>query len=396
MNITHGGTPMTIQRTFALISILLLTACGGGGGGSAPATPATQTVVKGVASKGLITNGTVNIYALNTDGSKGALLGTGTTDGNGAYSISCGSYSGPVVVEASGSYLDEATGQTKTVPASAPLRAALPSVTGTVSLPVTPLTDLAVRQAGPLTAQSITAANTLISATFKVDIINTMPAAPTTAAFQSNSTTQAQKDYALVLAAVSQQMSTSGSDLATTLTTINSGISSTGMDAQTAATITAAATTFVTTNPNNQTSVTTMTGSTLQTIGAATMKLTVALQGNNAATVKGIQATITLPNGATLRAVADGTLASGVVTARGSAASASIEGKYTAATATDPATVTLGLISSSNLSAGDIIELTIDVAAGATAPSASAYIITASTFAATGGVTVSGASVVLR
>jgi hypothetical protein len=386
---------MTIQRTFVLISILLLTACGGGGGGDSAPAATTPTVIKGVASKGLITNGTVNIYSLNADGSKGALLGTGTTDGSGAYSISCGSYSGAVVVEASGSYLDEATGQTKTVPASAPLRAALPSVTGTVSLPVTPLTDLAVRQAGALTAQSITAANTLISSTFKVDIINTLPAAPTAAAFQASGTTQAQKDYSLILAAVSQQMSTSGSDLATTLSTINSGITSTGLNAETVATITAAATTFVTTNPNNQTSVTTLAGSTLQSIGATTLKLTLVLQGSTAAAVKGIQTGITLPAGVTLLAAADGTISTSEINVTGSAASGLLTGKYASATATAPASIVLGLITTGTLASGDVITINTNLAAGKSTPAVSTYVIS-SKLVGINGTDVSEALLVLR
>jgi hypothetical protein len=388
---------MTIQRTLTLLSILLLTACGGGGGSGGDSAPATATtVIKGVASKGLITDGTVNIFALNSDGSKGAQLGTGTTDASGAYTISCGSYSGPVVVEASGNYLDEATGQTKTVPASAPLRAALPNVSGTVSLPVTPLTDLAVRQAGTaLTAQNIAAANSRISDVFKIDVIATIPAAPTATAFQASTTTQAQKDYSLILAAVSQQMSTNNADLATTLTTINSGISSTGMNAQTAATITAAATTFVTTNLNNQTSVTTMTGSTLQTIGSTTQKLTLALQGNAAATVNGIQATITLPSGASVRAATSGALSAGVITAS-STANALIEGAYKPVTSTTSATVLIGLISARNLSAGDLLVLNVDLAAGTAAPPASTYVITTSTLVAADGTVVNGASLALH
>jgi hypothetical protein len=47
----------------------------------------------------------------------------------------------------------------------------------------------------------------------------------------------------------------------------------------------------------------------------------------------------------------------------------------------------------SNLSAGDLLVLNIDLAAGTTAPLASAFVITSSTFAVTEGVTVSGNTV---
>lgn len=391
---------INIQRVLAIISIFLLAACGGGGGDSTPSvttpiTPTASTVVSGLASKGIIAGGLVKLFALNADGSKGTQLGQDTTKSDGTYSINLGSYTGPVIVEASGTYTDEATGQPKTISAEAPLRAALGSTSGNVTLPVTPLTDLAVRQAGALTPDNITAANTLISSTFKVDIINTIPAAPTSEAFQSTTTTQAQKDYSMILAAVSQQMQTSGSDLATTLTTINSGISSAGMNAQTAATITSAATTFIA-NPNNQTTVTTIAGSTLETIGSTTLKLTLTLQGSSASTVKGIQVAITLPTGASVKADSTKNVLDGVITVTGSATNSSTVGNYTAATATSPATLLIGLMSSTTLSAGDVIILNYDLAAGSSVPAATAFTLSAPKLVATGGVAVSGASLALH
>lgn len=375
---------MNIQRTLAIISLLLLTACGGGGGGSTSA-PATTTI-KGVASKGLITNGTVNIFALNADGTKGTKLGTGTTDEIGNYSISFASYSGPVVVEASGDYLDEATGVTKTVPASAPLRAAIANASGTVSIAVTPLTDLAVRKAGTLTAQKITTANTLLSETFKIDIISTIPAAPTVTVFQSSATTQAQKDYALVLAAVSQHMQTSGSDLTTTLSSLSSGITSTGILPQTFADISSAGATFI-----NQTGITVFAGSILETIGTTNLKLNLALQGSASPTVKAFQATITLPPGATVRADASGEVLTGVLAATGITA-----GKYTAATATSLATLAIDLISSTNLAAGDVMVVSIDLAAGSKITASSDFTLSVGKLVATGGTAVSGASLILH
>lgn len=386
---------MNIQRILLIISLSLLAACGGGGtsgttGGTA--TPAA-TVIKGVASKGVITNGTVTVYALTASGAKGAQLGTGSTDGSGAYSIAIGSYSGPVVVEAHGSYTDEATGLIKTVPAATPLRAALAGASGTVTLPVTPLTELAVQQAGTLTAANISAANSLVSSSFKLDIIATVPVAATAAAFQSGSATQAQKDYALTLAAVSQQMQSSGTDLSTTLSAINSGITSAGLTTQTAAAITGAASTFIA-SPANQTGTTTLAGTTLQSL--TTMKLSVAVQGSAAATVKGVQATIELPAGATVRSDAEGKLLPAIITAIGSAAGSSVDGSYAAATAAHPATVTIGLISTAALSEGRVVELTVDLPPGSTVPSAGAFTITASRLVASGGVTASGASLALQ
>jgi hypothetical protein len=321
----------------------------------------------------------VTVYALKADGSKGAQLGTGSTDANGAYSISIGSYSGPVVVEAYGGYTDEATGKPMTVPVTAPLRAALPTASGSVSLSVTPLTDLAVRQAGTLTAANIGTANTLITNLFKVPEIT--------------STAPTQKDYALTLGAVSQLMQTGGGTLEATLAILNSGISPAGMSAGTVADIKAATTTFIA-SPNNKTGVTSIADTSLQNIGssATSMKLTLVLQGSGAASVRGIQATITLPTGVVLRADANGATSSGVVTAAASAPSGYIESKYTAASAT----VTLGFITDKSMVAGELLTLTADLSAGVSASAAVAFTLSAVKLIDADGKVVSGASLLLQ
>jgi len=365
-----------------------------GAGGSATPVSASPTTIGGVASKGLINNGTVTIFALNADGSKGAQLATGRTDANGAYSISIGSYAGSLIVEVYGSYTDEATGLAKSVPAAAPLRAALGSASGTVTLPVTPLTDLAVRQAGSaLTPQKITAANALISDLFKIDIVNTVPSAPTAGAFQSSTTTQAQKDYALALAAIAQQMS-SGSTLETTLATLNSGLSSTGMSPQTASAFTTAITDFIA-NSNNKTGVTSISETSLQNVGSTSIKLTVVLQGI-AASVNGVQATITLPAGVSLSADSSGKPLTDTIKTTGSAVNGYLDSKYTPAAGAAPGLLTLGLITSKNLVAGDIIIINANLSAGGTAPAASAFALSATHLVDNNGNIVSGASLAIK
>lgn len=113
----------------AALTLSLMTACGGGGGTATGAVPndgnntTTDTTISGQASKGPIT-GQIGVYALKSDGSKGNLLKTGTIV-NGRYAVNIGKYAWPVLLEASGSYTDEATGASLTVSADAPLRAAL-------------------------------------------------------------------------------------------------------------------------------------------------------------------------------------------------------------------------------------------------------------------------------
>ena len=383
---------MKIQRIWAIISMFLLAACGGGGASNG----AAPTVIKGVASKGIIIGGTAKVFALKADGSKDKELGQDITKADGSYSINIGSYTGPVTVEVSGDYTDEATGQPKTVPATAPLRAAHGNASGTVTVAVTPLTDLAVRQAGALTAPNIAASNNRISDAFKVDIIATVPVAPTAAVFQSSQTTQAQKDYTLALAAVSQQMA-GGDSLEKTLTTLNSGISSTGMDAQTAAAITTAVKTFIENNPKNDTGVKSIQETSLQTVGSTSAKLTIALQGAAASSVKGIQANIMFPFGVVLRADPAGAPLADVLSATGSAAgSGYLNGKYTPP-GFAPASLNLGFMTTGNLAAGDIITINADLASGTTTvPLTSAFIISGVKLLDSNGNAVSGVSLSIR
>jgi photosystem II stability/assembly factor-like uncharacterized protein len=160
-----------------------------------------------VASKGVIVNGTVNVYALNGDGSRGTLLATVVTNDEGEYQADIGTYTGPVLLEASGDYTDEATGTKMTVTGDSPLRAAIADAAGNRTVAVTPLTELAVRSAGKsaLTPASITTANAMISGIFCFDVITNKPLPANVGALQT--ARQPDKDYTLALAAISQMAS---------------------------------------------------------------------------------------------------------------------------------------------------------------------------------------------
>ena len=180
-----------------MAALLFLSNCGGGGGGGSGGGGAS---IGGVASKGLISGGTVTVYSLNSDGTKGDILGTTVTSSDGSYSINIGSYAGNVIIEVTGgTYKDEATGNI--VNNTALLRAAA-NVSGSVSIAVTPLTEIAVRRAGTLTQSNIEAANTQVSNMIGgVNILTTMPADVTNTTSQSAS--QEAKDYGIALAAIS-------------------------------------------------------------------------------------------------------------------------------------------------------------------------------------------------
>ncbi len=123
------------------------------------------------------------------------------------------------------------------------------------------------------------------------------------------------------------------------------------------------------------------------------VKLVLALQGNN---VNGIDVTITLPAGVVLKTDSVGRPLVGVLTGTGSGATALIAGKYTAANGSKSATLTLGIIASSSLIAGDIVNITADLASGTPAPPATAFTLSGSKLVSSTGNVVTGASLTLK
>ncbi|MBS7807944.1 IPT/TIG domain-containing protein [Variovorax sp. PCZ-1] len=135
----------------ALLAIGLV-ACGGGGGGSNP--PNTQINATGLSvtpSLGLVRNADTSATCL----ANSAVLGTGTTGTSGRVSLSLNAgCSGPVMVSvvanAGTTYFDEGVNAfVAMAPVGTSMRALLPSLAGasTLSLGVTPLTEIATRQA---------------------------------------------------------------------------------------------------------------------------------------------------------------------------------------------------------------------------------------------------------
>ena len=118
---------MKIRKLLMLfLSLWVMSALGCGFGGfsessseTAPSdsNSATDTKLKGVVSKGPFNSGTVEFYAISSDGSE-TLLKTASIGAFGNYSASLSSvkssssdsYSGIVMIKATGSYSDEATG----------------------------------------------------------------------------------------------------------------------------------------------------------------------------------------------------------------------------------------------------------------------------------------------
>lgn len=311
-----------------IISAALMALTGCGGGDSAP-----PTIVSGVAAKGLFINGTVQVFAINSaTGDKEATpRRTVTFDplAPGVYSADISPYTGPILIEVSGTYRDEATGLDVTT--TTPLRAAIANAAGNVTAMVTPLTELAVRSAkktsGALTVASINSANAAIAALFKVaDITKTKPVDATTAA--AATATAAEKDQSLVLATISQLMKNQGKTLDTVLTDLTAGISVTGttatMDDTTTAGFKTALFDFMTDTTKNNTGITDIATTPLNigTFKIAHLKISTANLPANT-TIGGIDFTFTLPTGVTLTKDAiTNQVSAGVVVVSGVAAAA--------------------------------------------------------------------------
>ena len=192
-------------------SLFLLFGCGGDGDGTT--TPqVTARTISGTAIKGPVNNGTVSAFAVN-NGIKSNQLASATTDTLGNFSMSTGTYSGPLMLELSGgSFTDEATGAVMTMGASDVMTAVVPSIPGSGSMTgikITPLTSMAQtmasNMAGGMTTTNCTAANTAVGNYFMVnDILHTQPMDPLTPGSGATAD-QDMRNYGMVIAAMSEQ-----------------------------------------------------------------------------------------------------------------------------------------------------------------------------------------------
>jgi hypothetical protein len=203
-----------------------------GAGGQVPGGGGTTTgTMSGTAMLGPVGNATVTAYAV-AGGLMGAQLGSAPTDASGAFSLSIGSYAGPVMLQMTGgSYVDEATGSTMPVLAGDLLVACVPTVAAgstTTGIQLTPLTSMASARAkampGGMTDANVATAQGAVGAYFSVtDILHTTPMNPLVPGSGSAATPD-QRNYGMAVAAMSQLARTTG------MTTSSSGIVTAMMD----------------------------------------------------------------------------------------------------------------------------------------------------------------------
>ncbi len=167
--------------------------------------------ISGKVFNGPVQSATVTAFAVNS-GTMGTQLATGTTDTQGNFTMSLGTYSGPLMLRMNGAlYTDLATGATTTMSAGDVMTAVIPSITSgatVTGIQITPLTSMAQARAqymtGGMTAANITAANTAMGNYFMVnDILHTQPMNPLVTGSGTGASTDSQ-DYGMTVAAMLQ------------------------------------------------------------------------------------------------------------------------------------------------------------------------------------------------
>lgn len=362
---------------------LLLTLLGCGGSSSSAVTPGTGTTpaqvtkINGIASKGPINGGTVSVYKI-VNNAKGDLIVSGITGPDGAYSLDVGSYSGSVLLEISGgTYTDEATGITSaTIPTAAPLHAVVAGASGTVSAAITPLTELAYQLAGStLTPAAIDNANKQVAGLFKVnDITKTQPVSPAQSSLAASSTTQAQRDYTLMLATFSQVAATKNMSVADTVSYLKSNITGSVLSAPAVTAIQEAAVEyFRASNAYNTTGVTDPSSTNLVYIVPKQILVKISTVGTipSGNFIKGMQFEINMPAGVSVKSDSSGLLAGYLLTS-GVALTASsqyIIGNITGSK------LMINFVNSSGILIGEFATLTCDVADNTKMPTISSFLI---------------------
>jgi hypothetical protein len=166
---------------------------------------------------GVMNNTAVMAYAVQ-NGTMGAQLASTTTDSTGSFSMSLGTYSGPVMLKTSGgTYMNLATGTTTSMQAGDMMTAVIPTMTSGATITgvmLTPLTSMAQARAqamnGGMTDANITTANAGVGSYFMVsDILHTSPMDASVTGSGSTATTD-MMNYGIAVAAMSQYAETAG------------------------------------------------------------------------------------------------------------------------------------------------------------------------------------------
>lgn len=215
-----GYIGKTLLTALSIALALGFSACDGAetGGGSANAA---KRPVEGKVIKGAVRGASVKVYTLNANRYRETVIGEGSTTHEGSFSLQADNTGGPLVlvVATGGDYADEATGQRVAIPSWWELSAVVPWPSDYTKVFLTPLTRMAAEQAfsrivrgeNPLAAQEN--ARRSVADYFGlrgVDITKTEPADLTTRSGATMKRGNAEVEYGLVLAALSQMTAGEG------------------------------------------------------------------------------------------------------------------------------------------------------------------------------------------
>jgi hypothetical protein len=363
------------------LAVTALSGCSGGDGSTAATTvapPQSKTTLTGMASKGPIQAGSVQAFAVSLGAvDTSAPIGQGVTDAGGNYTIDIGSYQGPVMVEVTGgTFTDEVSGATVTL--KTPLRAIFSNVsTGTKTVAVTPMTELAFRKAkgsGSLTADTISKANSSVATTFGLkDIVSTLPVA--------GAASGDQKKYAAACGTFSQLVNSSrrsGESLDDALSRVVAQMGDEqeqggSLSTDSIAMINTAVSDFNNSGKNG-------TGSTIDPIPTPTSGLLKLGTAGTVSVIAGIDLTLNLPAGIIVDAdPITGVVADGVVTISGVAAVGTRNvtvAKYTPAAIGVPAKLHVIMANGLGFPLGEFVTILFDLTTGASFPVANAFSVT--------------------
>jgi hypothetical protein len=201
-----------------LVTLQFAAACGGGGDAVVAGVGSGGTgFLAGAVTKGPVGAATVVAYGIS-GGQAGAQVGSATTDADGNFSMSIGTYAGAVMLQASGgNYTDEATGATVRMAQGDVMSVALPTVAAgatTGGIQITPVTALAQaiakQMAGGMIDANIAAANAAVGSYFSVtDIVHVQPMNPLVPGSGASASQDAQ-NYGMTLASMSKYAQTVG------------------------------------------------------------------------------------------------------------------------------------------------------------------------------------------
>ncbi len=206
-----------LTRALSAATMLALAACDDNGGAADTGIGAVGGI-GGTGIKGPVAGATVTAFAIE-NGLPGKQIGSSTTtDGQGNFNLSIGSYAGPVMLQlAGGSYTDEASATAMTMASGDVMTAMLPTLAAGAQVSgvqMTPLTSMAQaiaqHMSGGMTDDNIKTANAAVGSYFSVaDIVHTPPINPLVAGSGTGASQDA-IDYGMTLAAMSQLAKTFG------------------------------------------------------------------------------------------------------------------------------------------------------------------------------------------